>query len=116
MERLSRRIYVTEKNREGGLSVMREYRREHGTGRIHEPFYLSAAAGPAIAGGHIELWGNRRAVIEGSGGVLEYGPETIRIRLGKLCVRFCGRSLQIRCMSGSSMIVEGFISSVEYRV
>ena len=77
---------------------------------------FAAAAGPALAGGHIELWGNRRAVIEGSGGVLEYGPETIRIRLGKLCVRFCGRSLQIRCMSGNSMIVEGFISSVEYRV
>lgn len=112
MEWLSCCIYVTEKNREGGLSVMRE----SGTGSRREPFYLSAAASPAIAGGHIELWGNRRAVIEGSGGVLEYGAETIRIRLGKLCVRFCGRNLRIRCMSGSSMIVEGVISSVEYLV
>lgn len=116
MEGLSRRIYVTENNREGGLPVMREYRREHSAGSVREPFYLSAAAGPAIAGGHIELWGNRRAVIEGSGGVLEYGTQAIRIRLGKLCVRFCGRNLQIRCMSGSSMIVEGFISSVEYGI
>lgn len=77
-------------------------------------FRLAAGLSQAGAGGCIQLYSNRRAIIEGSGGVLEYGPEVIRIRLGRRCVRFTGRSLQIRCLTGDSMIVEGFLTSLEY--
>ena len=46
--------------------------------------------------------------------MLEYGPEVVRIRLGKLSVRFTGRNLRIRSMSGSSMVLEGYLFGVEY--
>lgn len=85
------------------------------SGKKRPGFSISAAAGdPAAGNGNIELCGNRRAIIEGSGGVLEYGPEVVRIRLGKLSVRFTGRNLRIRSMSGSSMVLEGVLFGVEY--
>ena len=84
-------------------------------GRWKDSFLLSpAATNPAATGGRIELCGNRRAVIEGSGGVLEYDTVVVRLRLGRFSVRITGRNLRIRCMTGTTMIVEGFLSGVEY--
>ncbi len=82
----------------------------------NQRFHLAAGMSQAGIGGCIQLYSNRRAVIEGSSGVLEYGPEVVRIRLGKRCVRFTGRSLRIRCMTENSMIVEGFFTGLEYLV
>lgn len=79
-------------------------------------FHFAAGLSQAGTGGCIQLYSNRRVVIEGSGGVLEYGPEVVRIRLGKRCVRFTGRSLRIRCMTANSMIVEGYVTGLEYLV
>ncbi len=60
------------------------------------------------------FWGNEEVVIEGSRGVLEYSQDLIRVNttLGVVC--FCGRSLNLRCISPSELIIDGFITKVEF--
>jgi sporulation protein YqfC len=44
----------------------------------------------AVSGyAHIELSGNREAIIEGCQGVVEYGDNLISLNTGKLTVRVC---------------------------
>lgn len=112
------RIYVVRNGlhfsqcREGGRKVKQEK-----SERQKESFLLSpGVVASAAAGGYMELYGNRRAVVEGSGGVLEYDPQQIRIRAGRFCIRFSGRNLCIRCMTGNSMVIEGFIAGIEYQI
>lgn len=69
---------------------------------------------PAFSGLRTELFGNRRAVVEGCAGILEYESETVRIRAGKMILCFKGRGLCIKCMDQDSLVVEGFILSLEY--
>lgn len=69
---------------------------------------------PQCGAVHCELSGNREAVFEGSRGVLEYNDKSIRINTNNFVVKFCGRGLSIKCLTESSMIIEGFITSIEY--
>lgn len=63
---------------------------------------------------YIELKGNREALIEGCKGILEYDTQVIRVNAGGLVISFCGRGLNIKCLTASSLIVEGYITSVEF--
>lgn len=63
---------------------------------------------------HIEINSNREAIIDGSNGILEYNENCIRVNTGKMIVVFKGRGLCIKCMSDSSMVIEGYINSIEY--
>ncbi len=63
---------------------------------------------------HIEINGNREAVIDGSSGILEYNENCIRISVQKMTIAFRGRGLNIRCLSENSMVIEGYINAVEY--
>ena len=60
----------------------------------------------------LELAGNTRALIEGHSGVLEYGPERIRVRVkfGNLCIS--GRELELARMSGDQLVILGQIEAV----
>lgn len=62
----------------------------------------------------IEITGNSSAVIDGCRGILEYSDTAIRVSLGMLSLQIKGRSLDLKCISPTSLIVEGFITSVEY--
>lgn len=62
----------------------------------------------------IELSGNREAVLEGSRGVLEYSPETVRVSTAGMIVSFFGRELDLRCISPSALIIGGFITKIEF--
>ncbi|WP_312642252.1 YabP/YqfC family sporulation protein [Hydrogenoanaerobacterium sp.] len=64
----------------------------------------------------ISLSGNREAVIEGCGGVLEYDSTLIKLSLNKMILQFTGRNLEIKCMTGESVIVHGFILGIEFLV
>ena len=64
----------------------------------------------------IELSGNREAVLEGSKGVLEYSPDTVRVNTVGMIVTFCGRGLDLRCISPSALIIGGTISRIEFTV
>ncbi len=65
---------------------------------------------------HLEFSGNREVVVEGAKGVLMYSEEAIRVNtsLGLLC--FEGRGLNLRCISPSELIVDGFITKLEFVV
>ena len=63
---------------------------------------------------HFEISGNREVVFEGSRGVLEYNDTTIRINTKNFVVKFTGRGLSIKCLTESGMIIDGFITSIEY--
>lgn len=63
---------------------------------------------------HFELSGNREVIIDGCRGILEYDENLIRLNAGKLSVRFTGRGLTIRNLKRDSVIIEGFIASVEF--
>ena len=63
----------------------------------------------------IELYSNRKAIVEGSCGILEYSEEKIVIKTKKewnLC--FEGKCLRICCLDRESLVVECFFSSVSY--
>lgn len=63
---------------------------------------------------HMEINGNTEAVVEGCGGVLEYSEESVRIRAGKMIVRFAGRGLTIKCLTSESLVITGFLTGIEY--
>ncbi len=64
----------------------------------------------------LNLRGNREVVIEGSKGVLHYSEEMVRINtsMGLLC--FFGRSLNLKCISSTELIINGFITKIEFVV
>lgn len=71
---------------------------------------------PDLAAGmaHLELSGDREAVVDGLSSVLEYDENVIRLRVGKLSVRFTGKELRLRNLKRDSVIIEGRIASVEF--
>ena len=62
------------------------------------------------------LRGNREVVIEGSRGVLHYSEEIIRLNTSIGLVSFEGRNLNLKCISSSELIINGFITKVEFVV
>lgn len=62
----------------------------------------------------IEMKGNREAVIEGCKSIEEYDENMIRIKVKKMSLIFFGRDLEIKCMNYDSLVIEGFITSVEF--
>ena len=70
----------------------------------------------AVSGyAHIELSGNREAIIEGCQGVIEYGDTLISLNTGKLTVRVSGCGLTIVSMQSGQAIIKGTITGVDYR-
>lgn len=63
---------------------------------------------------HIEISGNREAIIEGCQGVLEYGDSVIALNTGRLTVRVCGCELTIVSMQNGQAVIKGIITGVEY--
>lgn len=62
----------------------------------------------------IELLSNREALIDGCKGVLEYNEKFVRLSLGNMTVRFCGRNLQLRSMSEECVAIDGFLQSIDF--
>ncbi|MDF1493259.1 YabP/YqfC family sporulation protein [Caproiciproducens sp. CPB-2] len=65
---------------------------------------------------HMEINGNQEVIVDGCSGVLEYGTEAVRIKTGKLIVRFTGRGLVIKCLTADSLVVTGFLTGIEFLV
>lgn len=63
---------------------------------------------------HMEINGNREVIMEGCRGVLEYDTDVVRIRTNRMTVRFTGRNLIIKCLTVDSLVVEGFITGIEF--
>lgn len=63
---------------------------------------------------HMELNGNREAVVEGCGGVLEYDDTVVRVRTPDRSCALTGRGLAIRCLTADSLVVTGYITGIEF--
>lgn len=69
----------------------------------------------AVSGyAHIEISGNREAIIEGCQGVLEYSDSVIALNTGKLTVRVCGCELTIVSMQNGQAVIKGIITGLDY--
>ncbi len=69
----------------------------------------------AVSGyAHIELSGNKEAIIEGCCGVLEYSDSVIALNTGRLTVRVCGCELTIVSMQNGQVIIKGTITGLDY--
>jgi len=60
----------------------------------------------------LELAGDRRVLVERHSGVIEYGPERIRVRVsyGAVCISGC--DLELTRMSHQQLVISGRIDSV----
>ena len=62
----------------------------------------------------IEMSGNRRVNVEGSTGILLYETGNIKVSTSRMVLSFEGRGLSVRCISGSCVEIEGFITKIEF--
>lgn len=65
---------------------------------------------------NIEITDNTSAIVEGCKGVVEYSETVIRISLGSYTVAFVGRGMNLKCISPTSLVVEGFFLNIEFSV
>jgi sporulation protein YqfC len=62
----------------------------------------------------IEMSGNRRVNVEGSTGILLYETSNIKVATNRMVLSFEGRGLSVRCISGSCVEIEGFVTKIEF--
>ena len=62
----------------------------------------------------IEMSGNRRVNVEGSTGIVLYETSNIKVSTNRMVLSFEGRGLSVRCISGSCVEIEGFITKIEF--
>lgn len=62
----------------------------------------------------IELMGNSQVFVGACDGILEYEPETVKVRAGKRFVRINGRCLDLCNLAENSVVIRGIVSSVEF--
>ena len=60
----------------------------------------------------VEIAGDRRVLIERHGGILEYGPDRIRVKVsyGTVCIAGCG--LELIRMTHRQLVISGRVDSV----
>ncbi len=63
---------------------------------------------------HIEMNGNREAIVDGCRGIVEYDENIIRLNTGKYIVRFTGEGLMIKTLSLNQALVCGNITSIDF--
>lgn len=85
--------------------------KEHQKETKRKNSFLSTLNAPCI-----ELSGNRELLIEGSKGVLSYSADSVRVNTGGMIVNVAGRELDLRCISDSALIIDGFIMSLSFTV
>ena len=62
----------------------------------------------------IEIRGNREAVVEGCKSILHYDENIVKVNMNKMIVSFFGRNMEIKCLTSDSLVIRGFITSIEY--
>lgn len=63
---------------------------------------------------HFEMNSNKEVIIEGSKGILQYDENIIRVNMGKMITAFYGRNLSLKCLDSDSLVIVGFITSIEF--
>jgi len=63
---------------------------------------------------HVELWQNRRAVVEGVKGVLSYSESCVQLNLGTLVATFRGAGLCIQSYQMEQLTLTGTIAELGF--
>ncbi len=63
---------------------------------------------------HLELFDNRRVLIDGGCEITECGEDVLVLTVGKTVFRFRGRDLCLTAFDAKSAVLEGRLSSVEF--
>ncbi len=63
---------------------------------------------------YLELTGNREVLLEGCKGIVEYTTDVIRINAGSMMIVFLGRGLNIKCLSPTGLVIDGYITAIEF--
>ncbi|MDE7390083.1 MAG: YabP/YqfC family sporulation protein [Lachnospiraceae bacterium] len=62
----------------------------------------------------IELCSNREITVDGCKGIVEYSEFAIKIKTGDGMIAINGRGLNIKYLSVSSIVVDGYITGLEF--
>ncbi len=62
----------------------------------------------------IELMGNSRVLVGNCDGILEYEPETVKLRAGRRNVRINGRCLDLCNLTENTVVIRGTVVSLEF--
>lgn len=61
-----------------------------------------------------EIFGNKSLIVEGCDCVVDYRPDGIKLRSGRMCIEIKGKGLKITRLTESSASVSGSIHSVRF--
>ena len=62
----------------------------------------------------VELYGNRRAVVDGCDGIVDYDQEKVVLRAGRLTLEIQGEGLRLTRLTERSAVIQGRIHQVSY--
>lgn len=63
---------------------------------------------------HMDISGNSEIVLEGCRGVLEYNDSTVKVNTGAFVLSIMGRGIVIKCYTEASMVIQGYITMIEF--
>lgn len=63
---------------------------------------------------HIELFSNKRALVERCKGVFEYNETFIKLNLGGKSGIFTGKNLKISSLEGKNLVITGEIETINF--
>ena len=96
-----------------GVEKRQEKGNVRGLNKIASVLQLPAAVIAGVA--HMEVSENHEVVLEGCGGIIEYTDDDVRVKTGKSITKFNGKNLEIKCIQIDSLIIKGFITSIEFQ-
>ena len=62
----------------------------------------------------IEFKSNKEVIVEGCKSIDQYDENMVKIKVTKMTILFFGRNLGLKCMTSDSLVIYGFITSVEF--
>lgn len=63
---------------------------------------------------HLEIFNNRRVLLDGTCAITECGEDTLVMTVGNTTLRFRGRELCLTAFDRKSAVLEGRLSSIEF--
>ena len=74
----------------------------------------NSSVGGFVCPVHFEIKGNRQVIVEGCQSIEQYDENMVKIKVQKMYVSFFGKDLNIKCLGMDSLIIDGFITSIEF--
>lgn len=65
---------------------------------------------------YYEINSNKEVMVEGCKGIIQYEENLVKLNMQNMITVFCGRNLQIKCLTKDSLVITGFVTSVQFVV